>query len=184
MKPLKYIIFLLLIIFIGVSLYVAVQPNTFSFSRTREINAPAYVLYNKVNNYKNWTEFVSWAEKDSNVALTYSKNPIGNGAYCNWYSKDIGTGHLETTATTLNKKINQIIEIKKPFKTKLNVIWLFKSNTFTTTVTCTLEGKQNFKTKLYTTFMGPIENNVYHDFDRTLFKLDRVVKRELNTINN
>ena len=53
MKALKYILFLLLILIIGVAIYIAVQPNTFEVSRTRTINAPAPVLYNNVIDYKN-----------------------------------------------------------------------------------------------------------------------------------
>lgn len=185
MKVLKYVIFFLLIIFIGTSLYVAVQPNTFSFSRTREINAPAFIIYNRVNNYKSWSEFASWVEKDSNLDITYSKNTTGDGAYCNWYSKRIGAGRLETVSTMPYQKINQIVEVKKPFRTKLDVVWMFKSNIKKTLVTLSLIGKQNFRTKLYTTFMGSIENNISHDFDRTLYKLDSLLQIKLkNTTFN
>lgn len=52
MKSLKYILFLLLILVIGFSIYVAVQPNSFEVTRSRTIKAPAAVIYDNVIDYK------------------------------------------------------------------------------------------------------------------------------------
>ncbi len=52
MKALKYISFLLLIVIIGMSIYIAIQPNEFEVSRTRTINTPAAVLYDNVIDLK------------------------------------------------------------------------------------------------------------------------------------
>ena len=43
-----------------------------------------------------------------------------------------------------------------------------------------MEGKQNFMTKMYTTFAGSIESNTSLDFDRGLYKLDSIVTLEMN----
>lgn len=48
MKFLKYLLFLLLIAFIGMAIYVAVQPNSFKISESTTINAPKSVVYKAV----------------------------------------------------------------------------------------------------------------------------------------
>ena len=61
MKALKYIVLILLILFIGCSTYVAVQPNSYDISRTRTINAPSAVIYNEIIDFKNWSAWSPWS---------------------------------------------------------------------------------------------------------------------------
>ena len=74
MKALKYISFLLLIVIIGMSIYIAIQPNEFEVSRTRTINTPAAVLYDNVIDFKNWEAWSSWAEADPDMKITFRTN--------------------------------------------------------------------------------------------------------------
>ena len=79
MKTFKYILFLLLIAIIGLAIYIAVQPNEFEFSRSRVIKAPKSMLFNKVNDFKNWPSFSPWIEKDSEAVLIYGEKTSGPG---------------------------------------------------------------------------------------------------------
>ncbi|WP_194768495.1 SRPBCC family protein [Tamlana sp. I1] len=183
MKAFKYILFLLLIIFIGTAIYIAVQPNEFSFNRSRIIKAPASLLYNKVNDYKSWPSFSPWIEHEPDADLTYEEKTSGVDAGYSWNGKILGEGKMKTIAVEKDKSIKQNIEFIKPFKSKSNINWTFEDTDEGTKVTWAMHGKQDFMTKMYTTFAGSIEKNTAPDFDRGLFKLDSIVNADMKIYN-
>ncbi|KAB1067209.1 transcription activator effector-binding protein [Tamlana haliotis] len=179
MKALKYILFLLLIIFIGTAMYIAVQPNEFSFQRSRIIKAPASILYDKVNDYKNWPSFSPWMEAEPDANLTYQDKTSGVNAGYAWQGEILGEGKMTTLSVNENESISQSIEFFEPFKSKSNIDWTFEPTEEGTKVTWAMHGKQDFMTKMYTTFSGSIEENSAPDFERGLFKLDSVVTTDM-----
>ena len=174
MKALKYIFFLILIAIIALAIYIAVQPNTFSVSRTRTINAPTAVIYNNVNDYKNWASWSSWVEKDPEIKITLPKLTKGEGASYSWEDKN-GFGKMETIETNTNKSINQVMQIGE--YPKSYVLWTFKPNDDgSTDVTWTIEGKDlPFDFKAYNIVMGGMEKQIGPDYERSLEKLDSIV---------
>ncbi|OYX24807.1 MAG: transcription activator effector-binding protein [Flavobacteriales bacterium 32-35-8] len=175
MKTFKYISFLLLIAIIGTSIYIAVQPNEFSFSRSRVIQAPVSVLFNKVNDFKNWPEFSPWMEQEPDAKLTYGEKTVGVGAHYSWNGAVLGEGSMKTLAANDNQFISQLISFIKPFKLESDIQWDFEPTEEGTKVTWSMAGKQDFMTKMYTVFSGTIEKNTAPDFERGLFKLDSTV---------
>lgn len=179
MKALKYILFLLLIVIIGLAMYIAVQPNEFNFSRSKIIKAPTPVVFNKVNDFKNWPSFSPWIEQEPNATLTYGDTTSGvNGNYA-WNGEILGEGSMKTTALEENKSISQHITFIKPFKSESYINWTFETTNEGTKVTWGMNGKQDFMTKMYTTFAGSIEENTAPDFERGLYKLDSIVTADM-----
>ncbi len=174
MKFFKYILFFLLIVIIGLAIYVAVQPNEFEFSRSKVINAPASVLYDKVNEFKEWPSFSPWLEQDKEAALTYGEKSSGIGGNYSWKGDILGEGSMKTTNTVENVSLSQHISFIKPFESESDINWTFEPTDNGTNVTWNMKGKQDFMTKFYTTFMGSIEDNTGPDFERGLFKLDSI----------
>lgn len=183
MKALKYILFLLLIGIIGLAIYIAVQPNEFDFSRSKVIKAPTAVVFNKVNDFKNWPDFSPWIEKEPNAALTYGEKTSGVDGNYAWNGEILGEGNMKTVAVEDNKSISQRIEFIKPFESQSDINWTFEDADGGTKVTWNMKGKQDFMTKMYTTFAGSIEENTAPDFDRGLFKLDSIVKADMEKYN-
>ncbi|WP_282149300.1 SRPBCC family protein [Algibacter lectus] len=174
MKAFKYILFLLLITIIGASIYIAVQPNTYTFSRSRIIEAPSTVVFNEVNDYKNWPNFSPWLEQEPLATLTYLDKTSGIDAGYAWNGNILGEGSMKTLAVEENKSIAQQINFVTPFESQSDISWSFEPENNGTKVTWTMSGKQDFMTKMYIAFSGPIEESVGPDFDRGLFKLDSV----------
>ena len=179
MKALKYIFFLLLIAFIGLAIYVAVQPNEYAFNRTRTIKAPISLLYDQVNDFKNWPNFSPWIEQDLDAKIIYNEVTSGIGAKYNWEGEILGIGSMETLKTETNTSIKQKIEFVKPFEANSNIKWDFENTPEGTKVTWAMEGKQDFMTKLATTFMGSIESETGPNFERGLFKLDSITQADM-----
>lgn len=183
MKAFKYIVFLLLIIIIGLAIYIAVQPNTFEFSRSRVIKAPKSLLFNKVNDYKHWPSFSPWIEQEPDAILTYGEKTSGVDGHYAWKGDILGEGSMTTVNIEDNALISQQIQFIKPFESKSDISWQFEDVENGTQVTWGMKGKQDFMTKMYTTFAGSIEENTSPDFDRGLFKLDSIVQADMKVYN-
>jgi len=179
MKALKYIFFLLLIAIIGLAIYIAVQPNGYDFSRSRTINAPASVLFDKVNDYKNWPSFSPWIEQEPSASLTYGNKTSGIDGNYSWNGNILGEGSMKTLAVEENESIKQHIQFVKPFESESDINWYFEDTKDGTKVTWNMKGTKDFMTKMYTTFAGSIEDMTGPDFERGLFKLDSVVSADM-----
>lgn len=174
MKTLKYLLFLILIGIIGISIYVAVQPNSFEVSRTRTIKAPPSVIYENVIDFKNWKAWSAWIEKDPTIKLSYPEQTKGVGSSYSWEDKD-GIGVMETIETMPNESIKQQMQFADFPASDVN--WDFKPNEDgSTNVTWTISGKDlPFGFKAFATFSGGMEKQIGPDFERGLEKLDSII---------
>ncbi|NAS32614.1 transcription activator effector-binding protein [Flavobacteriaceae bacterium R38] len=172
MKIIKYFLFLILIVIIAVSIYVAIQPNDYEVTRTRTINTSLPIIYDNINDYKNWENWGPWQEEDPSMTFNYPENTVGEGAGYSWEGKD-GKGKMETVSAIKNKSLDQKLTFGD-FEPS-DVYWRLKEVENGTEVTWGMKGNKNFFFKLYTTFAGSMEKNVGPMYERGLEKLDSVV---------
>ncbi|WP_299113050.1 SRPBCC family protein [uncultured Winogradskyella sp.] len=178
MKILKYILLLLLVLIIGFSIYIAVQPNSFEVTRTRTVNAPQAVVYNNIIDFKNWESWNSWVEAKPETKITLSEQTKGVGGSYSWEDED-GIGTMKTTDTKPNSSITQEMQFAD-FPVN-EVTWDLKSNTNgTTDVTWSISGKDlPFGFKAFATIMGGMEKQIGPHYERGLEMLDSVVQKEM-----
>ncbi|WP_298896810.1 GyrI-like domain-containing protein [uncultured Psychroserpens sp.] len=174
MKALKYVLFLLVIFFIGISIYIAVQPNSFEVTRTKTINAPTSVVYNNVIDYKNWEAWSSWAEADPDMIITLPEQTKGIDGSYQWEDKD-GVGTMKTIDAKTNETIIQ--EMQFADFPKSDVRWDLKDNKDgTTEVTWSISGKDlPFGFKAFSALMGGMEKQIGPNYERSLEKLDSIL---------
>ena len=178
MKALKYIILILLIVIIGSCTYVAVQPNTYNISRTRTINAPAQLIFNQVNDYKNWASWSPWIEKDPSLEFSYPENTSGVDGSYSWVGKD-GAGSMKTLAVSPYDSIMQ--ELKFENFPASQVYWDFEKATEGTKVTWGMKSdNMSFMLKFFAAISGGMDKMVGPDYERGLEKLDSVVVESMN----
>jgi len=178
MKALKYIILLLLILVIGFSIYVAVQPNSFEVTRTKTINAPQAVIYNNIIDFKNWEDWNSWVEAKPETKIMLPEHTKGIGGSYAWEDED-GIGTMKTIATTPNSSITQ--EMQFADFPKNDVTWSLKANEDgSTDVTWTISGKDlPFGFKAFATVMGGMESQIGPHYERGLVMLDSVLQEDM-----
>lgn len=178
MKALKYILLLLLILIIGFSIYIAVQPNSFEVTRTKTIKAPQSVVYKNVIDFKNWKSWSSWVEEQPETMITLSEQTEGIGGSYTWEDKD-GVGSIKTIEAKASSSIKQ--EMQFDDFPKSDVVWNFNPNEDgTTEVTWTISGKDlPFGFKVFSTLMGGMEKQIGPHFERGLTLLDSVLQEEM-----
>ncbi len=178
MKTLKYIVLLLLILIIGFSIYIAVQPNSFDVTRTKTINAPQSVVYNNIIDFKNWEAWSSWMEEKPETVITLAEQTQGIGGSYAWEDDD-GVGSMTTIGTVPMTSITQDMQFGD--NPKSEVTWSLKPNEDgTTEVTWNIVGKDlPFGFKIFSTLMGGMEKQIGPHFERGLTMLDSVLQAEM-----
>ena len=168
----------MLILTIGFSIYIAVQPNSFTVTRTKTINAPQSVIYNNIIDFKNWESWSSWVEEKPETVITLPEKTMGIEGSYTWKYED-GMGSMETIATTANTSITQQMQFAD--QPKSEVTWTLKPNDDgSTNVTWNIAGKDlPFDFKIFSMVMGGMEKQIGPHFERGLTLLDSVLQAEM-----
>lgn len=183
MKFFKYLFFLLLIVFIGVALYFSTQDGNFSVTETREINAPIEVVFEQVNDFKNWKKWGSWMN-DESLKINYPVKTSGEGASYSWISEKEGEGAMETLNVINNETISQKIVFNGSLEDEGNqVAWTFepKNNGNSTLVSWNMNGSLSLFEKIALAFEDEtLEEKVRVMYAESLENLEAVLQKEMN----
>lgn len=195
MKILKYVLLLLLVLIVAGAIFIATRPNDYDVVRSKIIKAPVTVVFNNINDYKNWEAWGPWMEEDSTIVVTYNEQTSGVGANYSWTSAN-GPGKMKTISLTQNKSIEQQMQFGDYEPT--DVYWTFEEVDEGTKVTWGMKSdKTDFVFKLFAAYGGgmdkmlgdmeekglnSIEREVLADLERNppkQFRLDEVTQQEL-----
>lgn len=165
MKILKYLFFLLLIIVIGSAIYFGTKDGTYNIQDSAVIEAPAEVVFNKVNDYKNWEEWGPWKKEDPSITFTYAEKTSGEGASYSWEG-EMG-GAMKTTKVIPNKEIEQDLTLYTPAgERNPKVYWKFEEVPNGTKVTWGMMGEHPLVDKIYYSLSG-------FDFEEAMHKMNK-----------
>ena len=151
MKILKYLFFLILILFIGAAVYFGTQDGSFTVSESKIIDAPAEVVFQNINDYRNWESWGSWME-DESLKINYPENTSGEGASYSWKSKKDGEGAMQTLSVIPNISLKQKIVFNGTLEDKgYPVEWTLEpiGNGSSTKVTWSMQGTLGLFEKIY-----------------------------------
>ncbi|MGJ5641616.1 GyrI-like domain-containing protein [Formosa sp. S-31] len=173
MKFAKYFLLLLLIGFIGSSIYIAVQPNNLFLTKIRIIEAPQEVIYDHINDLNTWKDWSPWPKTDSGDTL------INSDTYT-WLN-DNEIGNISTISHTKPNALKQALSFPKYPESELD--WELNPVSKTSTqVTWTLSSKTiPFKKKAMYVFFGNPESELDSKFEASLTKLDSAVQKSMQT---
>ena len=177
MKALKYLFLLILVLIIGGSIYIATLNGEYNISSKRNIAAPAEVIFNNINDYKNWNKWGPWHEIDSTIITSYPEATSGVGASYSWTGIK-GNGSMKTLSLIPNKELIQ--EIKFATGSLAEVYWNISETDTGNELVWGMRGKNTFGEKLYWLTLGGIQKNIKPMFDRGLQLLDTQLFNEMN----
>ena len=158
-------------VFAGV---VALQPNEFKVARSLAISAPPAAVFAHVNDLRKWEGWSPWAKLDPAMKQTYEGAPSGTGAASSWAGNDkVGEGRMTVTESRPSELIRIKLEFVKPFEGTSTSEFAFKPEGDKTSVTWTMEGKNNFIGKAFCLFVD-MDKTAGADFERGLAQLKAV----------
>lgn len=179
MRIIKYIFLLLLLSLVALSIFIATQKGDFQVERSKIINSPKASVYNYVNDFRNWSDFASWTNNNTDIQTNFSQNSIGKGAYYSWESND-GKGKIHTIAVKENDSIYQTSDFDGNIS---KVSWRFKDTIGGTKVSWTTKGKMSFFSKIYSALNGGADKVIGAIFEKSLVNLDKALDYEINTFS-
>lgn len=94
MKILKGVLIFIVVLAIMVVVVTFFLPSQVEMERSRVIDAPNEVLFEQVNDLRNWDGWSPWHQMDPDMDIEYSSDhPVGEGAWYTWSgNEDVGSG--------------------------------------------------------------------------------------------
>lgn len=178
MKAFKFILFLLLFLVLASSSYVAVQPNSYDVFRKRTISAPVSVVYNTVEDFRQWEPWSPWKEKEPTLSINYPEKTAGVGGSYSWTGKD-GKGTMKTLAAIANDSLLQ--ELKFEQFPASQVYWNFEyKGPNTTEVTWGMKSDGvPFVLKFFALISGGMDKMIGPDYEKGLENLDAYLQKQM-----
>lgn len=177
MKIVKYVFLLLLLAVVAVSVFIATQEGKYNIKKEGVIRVPKMVLYNYINEYKNWENLGILTGSDTTAVYTYSENSSGNGAHMSW-KKGNSTGEVKTVKLVENDSI-----LQKAVIDGLNsdISWKFKDTLKSTKVTIRMKGDLSFmeKANAFLRGGGNVNKLMEASLDKGLKNLNSFLVEEL-----
>lgn len=176
-RPMLYIVLAvvaaLVIIFLIV---VATRPADFRIERRATISAPAAVVFDQVNDFRNWGAWSPWAKLDPAMKETYDGPPAGTGSHYAWVgNKKVGEGAMTILESRPGELVRIKLEFLKPFAATNTAEFVFAPEGDGTTVTWSMTGKNNFVSKAFCLFMD-MDKMVGGDFEKGLAAMKTVAE--------
>lgn len=175
MKFLKYFILFLLVLIVLLAIYLGTLDGTYDVSRKRAVKAPPEVIFNELNDYKNWKDWGPWFEQDSTLQVNYEPNTIGEGAAYSWTSEVEGGGRMKTIKVMPHKKLEQEIFFDTPFgEMRSDVYWIIEQTDSGADLTWEIKGEFPFLSRFMAQgmeeYMGPMQERGLELFDENIQK--------------
>lgn len=174
MKIFKYLTLLFLLFLLAFVVFVATQPATYQITKQKEINSPASVVFEYVNDFSNWNDWQQF-NKDENFTFTTSENTIGEKSFVKWDSNN-------KIATTFAQK-DSIVQDYIESTNKQTLHWKFKPTKTGTLALVTIKGDLTFKEKIYSVLNGGITSYVGPQIEESLVKINNYLVNELGNFD-
>lgn len=128
LKKLGYSLLGLIVILLAISFLL---PSQQRIESTVKINAPIQMVFEQVNDLRNWERWSPWKKMDPMMEMSYSNPPAGKGAFYNWKSSNprLGNGKMILTEVIPNKKIVTALDFEKWHDASAEFIFEEEKNT-------------------------------------------------------
>ena len=180
MKILKYLFFLLLIVFIAGAIYFATKDGTYEIEESKIIDAPVSLVFYFVNEYKTWETWGPWKQEDPTMVFNYPEKTSGEGASYSWNGEEVD-GAMRTTSVIEDQRIEQDITFITPGGERdANVFWQFEEVEEGTKVTWGIRGEHTLIDKAYFTLGGyDFDGEMRAMYDKGLTALDQLINADM-----
>ena len=141
------------VVIVGVLVFAATKPDTFSVQRSRIIQASPEKIFALINDFHNWTRWAPQDREDSTMTRTFSGAESGTGAVSAWTSKgSAGAGKMSITESDPPRKVSVAVDFTKPFSAHNINEFVFEAEGTSTRVIWSMHGTNLYIMKLMSVF--------------------------------
>ena len=175
MKIIKYIFLLLLLAFVGISVYIATQNGDYTIKRSTFIKVPKEVVFNYVNDYRNWDQWLDLDSDRDDVKFNFPENTVGEGGSFSWQNGN-EKGQIQSLFVRENDSISQKLVVDN--KTSKSTLTL-KDSIGGTKLNWIVQGSADFKTKIKAALNGGVELFIGKMFQNSLNNVNAIITKEI-----
>jgi uncharacterized protein YndB with AHSA1/START domain len=174
LKTLGIVIALLIV---GLLVLAFTKPDTFRIERKATIKAPPEKVFGFLSDFKQWGAWSPWEKKDPAMKRNFGATTSGKGATYAWEgNKEVGIGNMEIAESAPPSKLAIKLNFVKPFEANNLVNFTLTPAAGGTEVAWSMEGKNNFMSKLMQVFMS-MDKMVGPDFEAGLANLKAAAEK-------
>lgn len=154
------------------------RPDTFHFSRSVTINAPADKIFERINTQAKWKDWSPWAKLDPAMKSSLSGPESGVGSAYSWDGNNkVGAGSSTITESVPSSKVVMRLDFLRPFAGTNTATFTLAPEAGGTRVTWAMDGTSNLMMKTMGLVMN-CEKMMDAQFDEGLANLKRLVEAE------
>jgi len=155
----------------------AAKPDTFRVARAATIKAPPAKIFPAINDFRKWTSWSPYENKDPAMKRTISDPASGKGATYAWEgNKNIGIGAMEITESLAPSKVALKLDFTRPFEAHNTVVFSLEPQGESTLVTWAMQGPVPFIAKVVHVVFN-MDKMVGKDFEIGLANLKALSER-------
>ena len=156
----------------ALAVVIATRPSEFRIARSRTVSAPPEVVHAYVNDFRKWSEWSPWENRDPALRRAFSGAPAGPGAVYSWVgNKEVGEGRMTITDSRPPQSITINLEFIRPFAATNVAQFDFAPSGSGTNVTWAMTGRRSFIAKAVSLCMD-MDRMVGTEFEKGLATLD------------
>lgn len=176
MKMLMGVLVALGVIVVAFLGYVAMQPNTFHVERSMTIAAPDSVVFEQINDFRNWAAWSPWEDVDPDMEKSIEGPPTGVGASYHWAGNDqAGEGRMTITESIPHSQVTIRLEFMKPWASTNTIAFAIGPRDGQTHVTWSMDGNHIFMSKVIGVFVN-MDKMIGTDFEKGLGRMKEVAE--------
>ena len=177
LKALAVIAAILVVAAAVVLVWAATKPDTFRVERSATIKAPPDKIFPLINDFKAWTAWSPYENKDPEVKRIYGPTTAGKGATYAWDgNSNVGGGNMLITDAPAPSKVALDLNMTRPMTAHNKVEFTLTPVGDSTTVTWTMNGNAPYWAKIFHVFFN-MDKMVGGDFEAGLAKLKAVAEK-------
>ncbi|HVG61484.1 MAG TPA: SRPBCC family protein [Hyalangium sp.] len=179
---LKKILIVVAVAIIGLVGLISTQPDALIVQRSATIQAPADIVFAKVNDFHKWSEWSPWEKLDPNMKRTFTGANAGLDAMYEWTGNDeVGKGRMTIQESKPNELVRIRLEFFEPWPQTSTTLFTFAPAGEGTTVTWKMEGKHNFVSKAMCLVMD-MDKLIGKDFEAGLASMKNAAEAEAKAL--
>jgi hypothetical protein len=154
----------------------AMQPDSYSVTRSASIKAPPDQLIAMIADFNRWRDWSPWEKLDPAMHRTISTPASGPGATYAWTgNKDVGKGRMDIASVTPNQVVINL-EFIEPFASRNMTAFTVTPAGDGSKVVWTMSGPMAFPSKIMAVFVS-MDRMIGKDFERGLAQMKALAER-------
>jgi hypothetical protein len=162
----------------GILVFALTKPDTIRVERSLAVKAPADAIYPIVADFRRWTGWSPYENRDPAMKRSFGGPGEGKGATYAWDgNNNVGAGHMEILEASGPSKLRIKLDFERPFEGHNTAEFTFVPQGDATLVTWSMYGPAPFVSKVMQVFIN-MDSMIGKDFEAGLANLKKLTEKQ------